>query len=73
MLTPPVIGRRHYRIAGAVRRALAEYEELKDIIAMLNRARGKRDEARAVPLLERDVARDRAIGKPEGDGAARRR
>jgi F-type H+-transporting ATPase subunit beta len=35
MLTPPVVGRRHYRIAGAVRRALAEYEELKDIIAML--------------------------------------
>jgi F-type H+-transporting ATPase subunit beta len=35
MLTPPVVGRRHYRIAGAVRRTLAEYEELKDIIAML--------------------------------------
>jgi F-type H+-transporting ATPase subunit beta len=35
MLTPPVVGRRHYRIAGAVRRTLAEYEGLKDIIAML--------------------------------------
>ena len=35
MLTPPVVGRRHYRTAGAVRRTLAEYEELKDIIAML--------------------------------------
>jgi F-type H+-transporting ATPase subunit beta len=35
MLTPPVVGRRHYRIAGDVRRTLAEYEELKDIIAML--------------------------------------
>jgi F-type H+-transporting ATPase subunit beta len=35
MLTPPVVGRRHYRIAGAARRTLAEYEELKDIIAML--------------------------------------
>jgi F-type H+-transporting ATPase subunit beta len=35
MLTPPVVGRRHYRVAGAVRRTLAEYEELKDIIAML--------------------------------------
>jgi F-type H+-transporting ATPase subunit beta len=35
MLTPPVVGRRHYRIAGAVRRTLAEYEELKDIIGML--------------------------------------
>jgi F-type H+-transporting ATPase subunit beta len=35
MLTPTVVGRRHYRIAGAVRRTLAEYEELKDIIGML--------------------------------------
>jgi F-type H+-transporting ATPase subunit beta len=35
MLTPPVVGARHYRVAGAVRRTLAEYEELKDIIAML--------------------------------------
>jgi F-type H+-transporting ATPase subunit beta len=35
MLTPPVVGRRHYRVAGAVRRTLAEYEELKDIISML--------------------------------------
>jgi len=35
MLTPPVVGRRHYRIASAVRRTLAEYEELKDIIGML--------------------------------------
>jgi len=35
MLTPGVVGRRHYRIASAVRHTLAEYEELKDIIAML--------------------------------------
>ena len=35
MLTPTVVGERHYRIALAVRRTLAEYEELKDIIAML--------------------------------------
>jgi F-type H+-transporting ATPase subunit beta len=35
MLTPAVVGRRHYRVAGAVRRTLAEYEELRDIIAML--------------------------------------
>jgi F-type H+-transporting ATPase subunit beta len=35
MLTPPVVGLRHYRIAGAVRQTLAEYEQLKDIIAML--------------------------------------
>jgi F-type H+-transporting ATPase subunit beta len=35
MLTPAVVGRRHYRVARDVRHALAEYEELKDIIAML--------------------------------------
>ncbi|MBR1904783.1 MAG: F0F1 ATP synthase subunit beta [Alphaproteobacteria bacterium] len=35
MLTPQIVGERHYRVAVAVRKCLAEYEELKDIIAML--------------------------------------
>lgn len=35
MLTPVMVGERHYRVATAVRRTLAEYEDLKDIIAML--------------------------------------
>ncbi len=35
MLTPQLVGDRHYRIAQAVRQTLANYEELKDIIAML--------------------------------------
>lgn len=35
ILTPSVVGQRHYDIARAVRRTLAEYEELRDIIAML--------------------------------------
>jgi F-type H+/Na+-transporting ATPase subunit beta len=35
MLTPLVVGERHYKVAQEVRRNLAEYEELKDIIAML--------------------------------------
>jgi F-type H+-transporting ATPase subunit beta len=35
MLTPGIAGERHYRIAREIRRTLAEYEELKDIIAML--------------------------------------
>ncbi len=35
MLTPGVVGERHYGIAQEVRSALAGYEELKDIIAML--------------------------------------
>jgi F-type H+/Na+-transporting ATPase subunit beta len=35
MLTPRVVGERHYHIAQEIRRTLAGYEELKDIIAML--------------------------------------
>lgn len=35
MLTPRVVGQRHYRVAQEVRRTLAQYEELRDIIAML--------------------------------------
>ena len=35
MLTPGTAGERHYRVAQEVRKTLALYEELKDIIAML--------------------------------------
>lgn len=35
MLSPQIVGTRHYRIAQDIRKNLAEYEELKDIIAML--------------------------------------
>ena len=35
MLTPRLAGERHYRLAQEIRRTLANYEELKDIIAML--------------------------------------
>ena len=35
MLTPTVVGARHYQVAQSVRSMLAEYEELKDIISML--------------------------------------
>jgi F-type H+-transporting ATPase subunit beta len=35
MLTPSIVGRRHYAVAQEVRKTLATYEELKDIIAML--------------------------------------
>ena len=35
MLVPQIVGERHYKTAIAVRKCLAEYEELKDIIAML--------------------------------------
>ena len=35
MLTPLIVGERHYKVATEVRRTLAQYEDLKDIIAML--------------------------------------
>jgi len=35
MATPTIIGERHYALAQAIRKTLARYEELKDIIAML--------------------------------------
>lgn len=35
MATPGIIGERHYHIAQEIRRTFAQYEELKDIIAML--------------------------------------
>ena len=35
MATPGIIGERHYRLAQEIRQTLAQYEDLKDIIAML--------------------------------------
>jgi F-type H+-transporting ATPase subunit beta len=35
MATPGIVGERHYRLAQEIRRTLAEYAQLKDIIAML--------------------------------------
>ena len=35
MATPGVVGERHYALAQAIRRTLAQYADLKDIIAML--------------------------------------
>ncbi len=35
MLTPLIVGERHYKVATNVRKTLAQYEDLKDIIAML--------------------------------------
>jgi F-type H+-transporting ATPase subunit beta len=35
MATPGIVGARHYALAQEIRRTLAQYEELKDIIAML--------------------------------------
>ena len=35
MLAPQIVGERHYRVAQQIRQTLAQYEELKDLIAML--------------------------------------
>jgi F-type H+-transporting ATPase subunit beta len=35
MATPGIVGRRHYELAHEIRRTLAQYAQLKDIIAML--------------------------------------
>src|SRR5690606_36145128 len=53
MLTPAVVGARHYRVAQAVRRTLATYEELKDIIAMLGLEELSRADRRTVQQARR--------------------
>src|SRR6202041_2241439 len=35
MATPGIVGERHYLLAQEIRRTLAQYEDLKDVIAML--------------------------------------
>jgi F-type H+-transporting ATPase subunit beta len=35
MATPGIVGERHYQLAQEIRRTLAQYEDLKDVIAML--------------------------------------
>lgn len=53
MLTPSIVGDRHYRVAQAVRRTLATYEELKDIIAMLGLEELSRADRRTVQRARR--------------------
>jgi len=48
MLVPHVVGEKHYRIAQDVRRTIANYEELKDIIAMLGLEELSQDDRRIV-------------------------
>lgn len=48
MLNPLVVGERHYRVAREVRKTLAAYEDLKDIIAMLGMEELSRDDRRVV-------------------------
>ena len=56
LLTPAAVGDRHYRVARAARNTLAEYEDLKDIIAMLGLeelSEKERDTVRQARQLER--------------------
>jgi len=53
MLTPLVVGQRHYKVAQEVRRNLAEYEELKDIIAMLGLEELSQDDRQVVNRARR--------------------
>ncbi len=53
MLLPQVVGDQHYKIASDVRRTLANYEELKDIIAMLGMEELSRDDRRTVNRARR--------------------
>lgn len=53
MATPSVIGERHYRLAREVRRTLAQYAELKDIIAMLGLEQLSPDDRKIVARARR--------------------
>jgi F-type H+-transporting ATPase subunit beta len=48
MLQPRILGERHYNVAREVRKTLAGYEELKDIIAMLGLEELSREDRRIV-------------------------
>jgi F-type H+/Na+-transporting ATPase subunit beta len=48
MLQPRILGERHYQVAREVRKTLATYEELKDIIAMLGLEELSREDRKTV-------------------------
>jgi len=53
MLQPRIVGERHYNVAREVRKTLATYEELKDIIAMLGIEELSREDRRIVHRARR--------------------
>ena len=53
MLTPRIVGERHYRIAQQIRWTFSEYEELKDIIAMLGLQELSQEDQRTVHRARR--------------------
>jgi F-type H+-transporting ATPase subunit beta len=53
MATPGVVGERHYGLAQEIRRTLAQYAELKDIIAMLGLEQLSREDRNVVARARR--------------------
>jgi len=53
MLTPQIVGQRHYDVAQEARKTLSTYEELKDIIAMLGLEELSKDDQRVVRRARR--------------------
>ena len=53
MLSPATVGVRHYRVAQDVKRTLAAYEDLKDIIAMLGLEELSREDRQTVQRARR--------------------
>ena len=53
MLSPHIVGEKHYGIAREIRKTLAEYEELKDIIAMLGMEELSKEDQRTVHRARR--------------------
>jgi F-type H+-transporting ATPase subunit beta len=53
MLSPLIVGEKHFRIAQMIRKTLAEYEALKDIIAMLGLEELSRDDKKIVNRARR--------------------
>jgi F-type H+-transporting ATPase subunit beta len=53
MATPDIVGARHYGLAQEIRRTLAQYAELKDIIAMLGLEQLSREDRNVVARARR--------------------
>jgi F-type H+-transporting ATPase subunit beta len=53
MATPGIVGERHYLLAQEIRRTLAQYEDLKDIIAMLGLEQLSPDDRKVVARARR--------------------
>ena len=79
MLMPTIAGERHYRISQEIRKNLAIYEELKDIIAMLGiNELSREDQKNGVPrppsrpLLHPALSCDGTVHRQGGEGRSPR-